>query len=258
MANSSKGNHLQPQEPKHGLGDTGMNLAFSPSQTFVQDPRGNTHVLLFLPTDSIATNLLRYSSQLLLPPFADLYILSGSQVLQAECTEIENGLHFEPHVRILLRCRGGMRSETNGSSRDKGRGQRISEGSSRGMGGGQTTAENSRTPPVRFERGRGRGTRAPEARRHTLLHTQPQEDVDDISCYALVTARRETLRITTSLFCQQRWASSRTIPGYATPPPAAAQEGQPEDVPTEQERSSPSESISTGQAPPTPKTKAKL
>ena len=150
-----------------------------------------------------------------------------------------------------------MRSGTKSSSRDKGRGQRASEGSSRGMGGGHTTAENSRTPPVRVERGRGRGARAPDARRHTLLHTQPQEDMDDISRYAFVTVRRETLRITTSLFCQERWASSRTIPGYGPPPTAAAQEGQPEGVPTEQERPSPSELISAGQAPPTPKTKAR-
>ena len=128
-ANDSKGNLLEIQEPKHGLGDTGMKFSFSPSQTFVQDPRGKTHVLLFLPTDSIATNLLRYSSHLPLPPLADLYILSGSQVLKAECTGLENGLHFEPHLKILLRCRGGMRSGTYVGSRDKGRGQRSSEGS---------------------------------------------------------------------------------------------------------------------------------
>ena len=72
MANGSRRNLLQTQEPKYDLGDTEMKLLFSPSQTFVRDPRGKTHVLLFLPTDSIATNLLRYSSQLLIPPFADL------------------------------------------------------------------------------------------------------------------------------------------------------------------------------------------
>ena len=204
MANSSKGNHLQPQEPKHGLGDTRMNLSSSPSQTFVRDPLGKTHVLLFRPTDSIATNLLRYSSQLLLPPFADQYILSVSHVLQAEYTGIENGLYHEPHLRILLRCRGGQRDGTNGSSRNNGRGQRASEDSTRGMGGGQTIAENSHTPQVRVERGRGRGSRAPDARRHTLIHTQPKEVMDDNSRYALLIARRETLRITTALYCQQR------------------------------------------------------
>ena len=233
-----------------------MDLSFSSSQTFVQDPRGKTHVLLFLPTDSIATNLLRYSSQLLLPPLADMYILSGSQVLKAECTELENGLHFEPHLKILLRCRGGMRSGTNGSSRDKGRGQRASEGSSRGMGGGQTTVENNRTPPGKVERGRGRGARGPDARRHTLIHTQPQEDMDEISRYAFVTARRKTLRTNTSLLCQERWATSRIIPGYGPPLPAAAQERPPEDVPKAPERPSPLE-FSAGQAPPPSKNKAR-
>ena len=151
IANGSTGHLLQTQEPKHGLGDTGMNLSFSPSQTFVKDSRGKTHVLLFLPTDSIATNLLRYSAQLPLPPFADLYILSGNQVLKTECTGLENGLHFELHLEILLRCRGGMRGGSYGSSRDKGRGQRASEGSSSGMGGVQIMAENSRTPPGKVE-----------------------------------------------------------------------------------------------------------
>jgi len=103
IANGPTGHLLQTQEPKHGLGDTGRKLSFSLSQTFVQDPRGKTHVLLFLPTDSIATNLLRYSAQLPLPPFADLYILSGSQVLKTECTELENGLHSKPHLKILLK-----------------------------------------------------------------------------------------------------------------------------------------------------------
>jgi len=205
VANGSRGKLLKTQEPKYGLADTGMNLSSSPSQTFVRDPLGKTHVLLFLPTDSIATNLLRYSSHLLLPPFADLYILSGSHVLQAECTGIENGLHHEPHLRILLRCRGGQRDGTNDSSRGKGRGQRASEDSTRGMGGSQTIAENSHTPQVRVERGRGRGFRAPDARRHTLIHTQQKEVMDDNSRYALLIARRETLRIATALKCQQTW-----------------------------------------------------
>jgi len=146
-----------------------MNLSLSPSQTFVKDLWGRTHVLLFLPTVSIATNLLRYSSKLLLPPLAEIYILSGRRILRAECTELENGLHSEPHLMILFRCKGGMKSGTIGSSRGKGRGQRASEGSPRDMGGGQTTGENSRTPLGKVERGRGRGFR-PDARRPTILH----------------------------------------------------------------------------------------
>jgi len=152
-----------------------------------------------------------------------------------------------------------MKGGTYGSSRDKGRGQRTSEGSSSGMGGGQIMAENSRTPPGKVERGRDRGARGPYARRPTLLHTQPQEDMDDISRYALVTARRETLLIKTAQLCQERWASTRTIPGYGTPPPAAAQERQPEDVTGALERSFPPESLSFSarQAPPPSKTKAR-
>ena len=42
--------------------------------------------------------------------------------------------------------------------------------------------------------------------------------MDDISRYALVTARRETLRISTSIMCRERWESSRVIPGYSPPP----------------------------------------
>ena len=155
IATGSKGHLPQTYEPKHGLGYTGMNLSSSSSQIFIKDPGGRTHVLLFRPTDSIATNLLCHS----LPPFADLYIRSGRQVLKTECTGRENGLHFEPHLEILLRCKGGMRGGIYGSSKDKGRGQRASAGSSSGMGGGQITAENGRTPPGKVERGRGRCSR---------------------------------------------------------------------------------------------------
>jgi len=49
IANGSKGNLLQTHEPKHGLGDTGMNLSFSSSQTFVQDPRGKPTSCSFYP-----------------------------------------------------------------------------------------------------------------------------------------------------------------------------------------------------------------
>jgi len=221
IATGSKGHLLQTHEPKHGLGDTGMNLSSSPSQIFVKDPGGRTHVLLFRPTDSIATNLLRYSAQLPLPPFADLYIRSGRQVLKTECTGRENGLHFEPHLEILLQCKGGMRGGTYGSSKDKGRGQRASAGSSSGIGGGQITAENGRTPPGKVERGRGRGARGSD-RRPTLIQTQPQEDMEDFDRYAFITARRETLQTSTSLLCQELWATSRIIPGYAPPPPPPA------------------------------------
>jgi len=163
------------------------------------------NTLLFQPTDSIATNLLRYSSQLHLPPLAELYILSGSHIIQAERTGIENGLHHEPHLRILLRCRGGMRGGTrgfaNGSSGGKDRGNRASEGNARGLGGGHTNVENSHTPQMKGEMGRGREYRTPDPRRSTIIHTQPQEAIDENSRYALMVARRETLRTTTDLYC---------------------------------------------------------
>jgi len=253
IATGSKGHLPQTYEPKHGLGYTGMNLSSSSSQIFIKDPGGRTHVLLFRPTDSIATNLLRYSAQLPLPPFADLYIQSGRQVLETECTGRENGLHFEPHLEILLRCKGGMRGGIYGSSKDKGRGQRASAGSSSGMGGGQITAENGRTPPGKVERGRGRGGRGSD-RRPTLIQTQPHEDMDDMDRYAFITARRETLQTSTSQLCQELWATSRIIPGYGTPPPAAAQGKPQEDQPMAPERPPPSE-ISAGQAPPPSKKK---
>jgi len=152
-ATGPKGHLPRTQELIHGLGDTVMNRSLSPSQTFVKDLWGTTHVVLFMSTVSIATNLLRHSSKLLLPPLAEIYILSGGRILRADCTELENGLHSEPHLMIMLRCKGKMKNGIIGSSRGKGRGQRASEGSSRGMGGGQTTVENSRPPLGKAERG---------------------------------------------------------------------------------------------------------
>jgi len=148
-----------------------------------------------------------------------------------------------------------MKNGTMGSSRGKGRGQRASEGSSRGMGGGQTTGETSRPPLGKVDRGRGRGSR-PDVRRPTLLHTQPLEDMDDISRSALITARRETLRTNTARLCQERWASSRITLDYAPPPPAADQERLPSDMSKAPERTHSPES-SAGQAPTQPKTKVR-
>jgi len=93
-------------------------------------------------------------------------------------------------------------------------------------------------------------------RRPTLIQTQPQEDMDDFDRYAFITARRETLQTSTSLLCQELWATSRIIPGYGLPPPAAAQ-GEPlEDVPMALNRTHPSE-LSAGQAPPPSKKKTR-
>ena len=121
-----KGHTGSNLEQHHGPGATGKSPPPSLFQVFVTSPGGRTLVLLFRPTDSIATNLLRCSTQLPLPPFADLYVRSGGKSLQIERTSRENGLHYEPRLEILLRCRGRMKSGASGGPRDKGRGQRAS------------------------------------------------------------------------------------------------------------------------------------
>jgi len=60
------------RETQQETHNTGHAPPLRPSQAFVQDHEGKTHVLLFHPQDSIATNLLRYSSQLHLPPLVEL------------------------------------------------------------------------------------------------------------------------------------------------------------------------------------------
>jgi len=197
LADGNRGNLRKTRDTRHAQGDTGMALSLSPSQAFVQDPGGKTHVLLFHPQDSIAKNLLRHSSQLHLPPLMELYILSGSHIIQADRTGTENGLHHEPHLRILLRCRGGMRAglrgATYGGSRGKGKGYRAPEGDARHMGGSHANTENSHTtPPARGGRGRGRGNRPIETKRPTMIHTQALESMDDNSLNALLKVKQET------------------------------------------------------------------
>ena len=115
-----RGTQRETHDTWQAKGDMGMALLIRPSQTFVQDPEGKTHVLLFNPQDSIAKNLLRHSSQLHLLPPMDLYILSGSHIIQADRTGTENGLHREPHLKIFklkIFKRDGARSE-NGLHRE--------------------------------------------------------------------------------------------------------------------------------------------
>ena len=158
---------LETQREKQTTGKTegemDMALGISPTQTFVLDLEGKTHVLLFSPQDSIAKNLLRHSPQLHLPPLSELYILSCSHIMQIECTGTENGLHHEPHLKILLQCKGGMRRGSRGSSQGesggKGRGLQSPGGEGRQMGGSYGGEENSHhtTALQRGGRGRGRG-----------------------------------------------------------------------------------------------------
>jgi len=61
--------------------------------------------------------------------------------------------------------------------------------------------------------------------------------MNDFDRYALITARRKTFETSTTLLCQELWATSRIIPGYGPPPLAAAQESL-ERVPEEPERRS--------------------
>jgi len=57
-----RGTQRETHDTRHAQVDMGRALSLSPSQAFVQDHEGKTHVLLFHPQDSIATNLLRHSS----------------------------------------------------------------------------------------------------------------------------------------------------------------------------------------------------
>ena len=61
-ADGNRGNPWKTHDTRHAQGDIEMALPLSPSQAFVQDPEGKTHVILFHPQDSIAKNLLRHSS----------------------------------------------------------------------------------------------------------------------------------------------------------------------------------------------------
>ena len=119
--------------------------------------------------------------------------MAGRQILRVECTALENGLHPEPHLTIMLRCKGGMQEGARKSPKGKARGgSRASEGGYRGMGGGQSVLEPGRPPQGRLEKGRGRGPRV-EGRRPTVLHTQSQDDTAESSRRALLEARQEAL-----------------------------------------------------------------
>ena len=191
-----------------------MALSSSPSQAFVQDPKGKTHVLLFNPQDSIAKNLMRNSSQLHLPPLRELYILPGSHIIQADRTGTENGLHQEPYLKMLLRCRCGMQGRPRGSPQGgpggKGRGHRSPEGDDRQIGRSHVNehSSNHTTSPGRGGRGRGRGNLPIEHRRPTLVHTAVQEPIDANRLNASLQATQETHRNMMILHCRRSWEES--------------------------------------------------
>jgi len=224
-----------------------MALSISPSLAFVQDPEGKTHVLLFNPQDSIAKNLMRHSSQLHLPPLMELYILSGSHIIQADRTGTENGLHQEPHLKILLRCRGGMRGGSRGSPQGgpwgKGRGHRSPEGDDRQIGRshGNEDRSNHTTPPGRGGRGRGRGNLPIEHRRPTLVHTAAQEPIDANRLNASLKATQETHCNMMILHCRQSWEESEMTIGHGPTPTTADRTMQHGEGPAEQQKITPLE-----------------
>ena len=210
-------------------GDTatgGETTGLSISQVFVQDLEGKTHILPFNPLDSIANNLLSHSSQLQLPPLQELYILSGRYILKTEEAAKENGLHHEPHLRVMLRYRGGMKgspkSPPQGAPGAKGKGTRSPGGEGRQMGGSHGNEDNiNHTPPQRGGRGRGRGSRAIEHKRPTVVHTGTQETMDDNELSASLKAIQETHRNMMIQHCRQSWEESDMTIGYGPPPTAA-------------------------------------
>jgi len=163
-------------------GDTaadGQKTGLFCSQVFLQDLEGKTHTLTFNPLESIAKNLLKHSSQLKLAPLRELYLLLGRYVLKIEEALDENGLLQEPHLRFMLRCRGGMKgnpkSPSQGAPGAKGRGTRSPGGEGTQMGGSHGSEVTiHHTPPLRGGRGRGHGSRAAEHKRPTLVHSGTQ------------------------------------------------------------------------------------
>jgi hypothetical protein len=93
------------------------------SQIFLQDPKGKTHTLIFQNFESLAKNLLAHSSYLQLPPLQEIYLLSDRHVLNLAESLSENGLLQEPLLRVMLRCRGGMRGAPKSPARGISGGQ---------------------------------------------------------------------------------------------------------------------------------------
>jgi len=144
---------VQQGQKKGDTAADGQKTGLFCPQVFLQDLEGKTHTLTFNPLESIAKKLLKHSSQLKLPPLRELYLLLGRYVLKTEETLNENGLLQEPHLRVMLRCRGGMKgtpkSPSQGTPGAKGRGTRSPGGEGRQMGGSQGSEVTiHHTPPL--------------------------------------------------------------------------------------------------------------
>jgi len=150
--------------------------------------------------------------------------------------QTSGGARFKiPTLKTRRNKEGGMKDGASKSSKGKDRvGLRASEGSSRGMGGGQTTLEPRRSPQGRKEKGRGRGFRA-EGKRPTVLHTQPQDDMDGFSRHALLLARQEAYFTYTAKLCQEKWDSFCAPLDFGPPPLSAESESSPKDSSTASE-----------------------
>jgi len=235
---------VQQGQKKGDTAADGQKTGLYHSQVFLQDPKGKTHTLTFNPLESLARKLLKYSSQLKLPPPQELYLLSGRYVLNTEEALNENGLQQEPHLRVMLRCRGGMKgtpkSPSQGTPGAKGRGTRSPGGEGRQMGGshGNEVAMHH-TPPQRGGRGRGQGSRAAEHKRPTLVHTGTQETLDDNERSDSLKAIQEAHRIMMIQHCLQSWEESERIIGYGPPPTAATQTNHRSAGPTQQTETAP-------------------
>ena len=98
----------------------------------------------------------------------------------------------------------------------------------------QGELEINRPPQGRMEKGRGRGLRV-EGKRPTVLHTQPQDDMDGFSRHALLLARQDALLTYTARLCQEKWDSFCTALDFGPPPPSAEPESSPKDMSTASE-----------------------
>jgi len=188
------------------------------SQIFLQDPMGKTHSLNFQNSKSLGINLLIHSPYLKLPSLEEIYLISGSRILNLTESLSENGLPHEALLRVILRCRGGMRGAPKGPTRgppwSKGLGTKSAERGGRQMGGSDGDEVSfHRTPPSRGGRGRGVGG----SRRPTLVHLGTQETMDEDDRSASLIAIQEAHRIMLMHHCRQSWEDSERAIGFGLP-----------------------------------------
>jgi hypothetical protein len=188
------------------------------SQIFLQDPMGKTHCLIFQNSKSLEINLLAHSPYLQLPSLEEIYLLSDSRILNLTESLSENGLPHEPLLRVILRCRGGLRGApkgpTRGSPGAKGRDTKPTERGGRQMGGSDGDEVSlHHTPPSRGGRGRGMGN----SRRPTLVHSGIQETMDEDDWSASFIAIQEAHRIMIMHHCRQSWEDSERAIGFGLP-----------------------------------------